>query len=85
MSFIEVSLDMRWHGPDGFDMLPAAWLPYGNQAFGKTLSSFNDQALSSLRRRRHKKPDSHVSRWAKGTPKWADRSAVGQKALAMPT
>jgi hypothetical protein len=31
-------------------MLPAALLPCGNQAFGKTLSHFNDQALSSLQR-----------------------------------
>ncbi len=52
-------------------MLPAATLPCGNQAFGKTLSSFNHQAHSLLGRRTHKKRDSQESRRAEGTLKWA--------------
>jgi hypothetical protein len=62
---------MRKHGPGGFDMLPTAMLPYGNQAFWKTLSYLHDQALSSLVRRTHKRRDSQESRWAESTPKWA--------------
>ncbi len=44
-------------------MLLAALLPCGNQAFGKILSSFNDQALSSLRRRTHKRRNFQVFRY----------------------
>ena len=76
ISFIEESLDryMRQHGPDGYDMLlPTPMLPSATKPTGGLFPASNEQVLSSLGRRTHKKHDSQESRSAQARRSGRDR------------